>query len=293
MSLLQNLFGPKIDKLRQRGDVEGLEAILVSGARSEHRVAAIDALVELEGGASSTALAGVLGDADPAVDRAAETALRDLGTGAAEALATALTGPNGDRALGLLVNLGDAGAEPLKYAAQSDDEACRQRAISALLDLAGTTGDEATRELCFRAVLAALGDGAPTCRAAAAAGLAAFADPRAARALAAQLKDGDETVRTACRTTLCGIGPPAVPYLADALIDRNPNSRLLAAGLLAEIDAAPVEVQDRFQVLISLVGILDSNDRGPRRGGCRRPRAHPRRRRGRRAARAVGGPDLG
>lgn len=260
MSLLEKLFGPKVDKLKDRGDVTGLEAVLASGAASEHRVRAIDALVELEGGRISAALAGALGDADPAVDRAAEKALRDLGADAAEALAAVLAGPIGDRVLDLLVDLGDASVEPLRSAAQNDDEACRRRAISALLELARSTGDDAVRELCFRAVLAALGDRERACRAAAAAGLASFGDPRAARALAAQLKDGDETVRTACRNTLGAIGPPAVPFLVDALCDRNPNSRLLAAGLLAEIDTSAVEVQDRLEVLDTLVDILGSND---------------------------------
>ena len=260
MSLLGNLFKPKIDKLKERADIEGLKAILVSDAKSEDKVGAIDALVELEGGGTAEALAGALGDADPVVDQAAEKALRGLGAESAEALAVALAAPIGDRALGLLLDLGDASAEPLGNAAQNEEETCRHRAISGLLDLANTTGDETAREFCFRAILAALGDRAPACRAEAASGLAAFGDPRAARALAAQLKDGDESVRTACRNTLRGMGSPAAPFLIDALADRNPNSRLLAVGLLAEIDTAPVEVQDRQAVLITLVDLLDSKD---------------------------------
>ena len=260
MGLLGNLFGPKIDKLKERGDVEGLEAILASDAKLEHRIDAVDALVELEGGSISGVLVAALGDTDPAIDRAAETALRNLGDGAAEALAAGLALPIGDRALGLLLDLGDASAGPLQNAAHNDDEACRHRAISGLLDLARSTGDEETRELCFRAVLAALGDKAPACRAKAAAGLAAFGDPRAAKALAAQLKDGDEIVRTACRSTLGEIGSPAVPYLNGALADRNANSRLAAAELLGEIDTAPVEIQDRQAVLVTLIDLLDSKD---------------------------------
>jgi len=260
MGLLNNLFGPKIDKLKERGDVKGLEAILASDAKPEHRVDAIDALVELEGGNIAAVLAAALGDADPAVDQAAEKALRSLGADAAEALAAGLARPIGDRALSLLLDLGDASAEPLQNATHNDDEACRHRAISGLLELAGMTGKEATRELCFRTVLAALGDKAPTCRTEAATGLAAFDDPRAAKALAAQLKDGDETVRTACRKTLGEIGSPAVPYLVGALADRNANSKLAAAELLAEIDTAPVEVQDRQAVLVTLVDLLGSKD---------------------------------
>jgi HEAT repeat protein len=129
-----------------------------------------------------------------------------------------------------------------------------------LLEIAKTTGDEATRELSFRAVLATLGDKAPQCRETAASGLADLGDPRAARALAAQLKDGDESVRAACRSTLATIGSPAVPYLADALADRNVNSKLLAAGLLAEIDSTPVEVQDRRAALSVLMDHMESKN---------------------------------
>jgi HEAT repeat protein len=260
MGFLGKILGPKIGKLKDRGDVEALETILASDTKSEHRVDAIKALVELEGASIPEALAAALNDAEPAVDRAAEEALRSLGANAAEALAASLARPIGDRALSLLLDLGDASAEPLQNAAQHDDETARRRAISGLLDLARTSGEDATRELCFRTVLASLGDKAPTCRAEAAAGLAAFGDPRAAKALAAQLKDGDESVRAACRSTLSEIGPPAVPCLVDALADRNPNSRLLAAGLLAEIDTTPVEVQDRQAVLVTLIELLDSKD---------------------------------
>lgn len=260
MGLFGNLFKPKVDKLAESGDVEGLEAILRSDAKSEDRVASIDALVGLGGGGVSKQLVATLGDADPPVDEAAERALRGLGADAAESLAASLDQPIGARALALLLDLGDACAEPLSNAATNDHETCRRRAISGLLDLATATDDDATHELCFRTILAALGDGAPSCRAQAAAGLASFGDPRAAKALAAQLKDGDETVRTACRDTLSGIGTPAVPYLVDAVADRNPNSKLLAAGLLAEIDVAPAEVQDRQAALVTLLDLINAGD---------------------------------
>jgi HEAT repeat protein len=171
---------------------------------------------------------------------------------------TGLGQPIGDRALGLLLELGDAGADPLQHAAQHDDETTRLRAVSGLLALAKSTETEATRDQCFRAMLATLGDGAPSCRAAAASGLAAFADPRAAKALAAQLKDGDETVRSACQSTLREIGSPAVPYLIDAVADRNANSKQLAAALLAEAEYEAVEAQDRQAALRTLIDLLGS-----------------------------------
>jgi len=260
MGLLGNLFGPKIDKLKQHRDVDGLKAILASDSRPELRIDAMDALVELAGADSSESLVTVLGDTDSVVDQAAEKALRTLGADASGAFASSLSLPVGDRALGLLLDLGDASAKPLQAAAHDEDEAGRHRAISGLLDLAETTKSDEIHEQCFRSILAALGDKEPTCRAEAAAGLAAFGDPRAAKALAAQLKDGDEGVREACRSTLSGIGSPAVPYLVGALMDRNPNSKLLAAGLLAEVDTAPVEVQDRQAMLGKLIDLLGSKN---------------------------------
>jgi HEAT repeat protein len=260
MGLLDKLLGPKIDKLKDRGDVEALEAIVVADAKLEHRLDAINALVELEGDTIAETLAAALNDADPAVEQAAEKGLRNLGANAAEALAAGLSRPGGDRALCLLVELGDASAEPLRNASQSRDVVGRHRAVAGLLDLARATEKDETRELCFRTVLAALGDKAPMCRAEAAFGLAAFGDSRSAKALAALLKDGDETVRTACRSTLGVIGSPAVPYIVNAMLNRNPNSKLLAAELLAEIDAAPIEVQDRQAVLVTLIDLMDSKD---------------------------------
>ena len=65
MGLLGNLFGPKIDKLKERGDVEGLEAILASDAKLEHRVDAIDALADRNAN-SRLAAAELLAEIDAA-----------------------------------------------------------------------------------------------------------------------------------------------------------------------------------------------------------------------------------
>jgi HEAT repeat protein len=260
MGLLGRLFGPKIDKLKQRGDVEGLAAVITSDGKTEDRIAAIDALVELGDDSTARTLVTILGDADGTVDQAAEKAIRGLGNAASGALVGGLAQPIGDRALGLLLELGDVGADALQEAAQNDDETTRLHALSGLLALADSTDTDATRDQCFRAVLATLGDKTPSCRAAAASGLAAFGEARAAKALAAQLKDGDETVRSACQNTLSDIGSPAVPYLVDAVVDRNPNSKQLAAALLAEVDFDPVEVQDRQAALRVLVGLQHSKN---------------------------------
>jgi HEAT repeat protein len=260
MGLVERLFRPKVERLATAGDIEGLRAIATSEGKLEQRIAAIDALVELGKGSVTAVLVSLLGDSEPKVADTAERVLRGLGAEAAQDLAAALATPEGDRALDLLLGIGDACAEALHEAASHDDETVRHRVISGVLELAADTDDEETHELCFRTLLASLGDREPSCRAEAAAGLATFSDPRAARALAAQLKDGDETVRTACRDTLATIGSPAFPYLIDAVADRNANSRLLAAELLAKIDSEPADVQERQAALKALLALRTSAD---------------------------------
>ncbi|MEN8164849.1 MAG: hypothetical protein ABFS37_12025, partial [Acidobacteriota bacterium] len=62
-----------------------------------------------------------------------------------------------------------------------------------------------------------------------------------------------DAVRTACRQALQAIGEPAVPYLLDALRDRNMNSRRLAAELLGEVCGGEVAADSRRVALLGLV----------------------------------------
>jgi HEAT repeat protein len=260
MGLLDRLFRPKIDKLKDRGDTAGLTEILVSDGQAEQRVAAIEALAGIGPPDLAETLVSVLSDSEPAVASAAEAVLLDLGASAPQALASTLSDPVGEKALGMLLSWGDAGADTLSEALQNQEDIGRLRALDGLLEIARTTGDDDTRELVFRSLLASLGDRAPDCRVAAAEGLAELGDPRAARALAAQLKDGAESVRDACRSTLSRIGATAVPDLTAALMERNTNSRLLAAGLLGEVWSESVDLQDREAALRTLVGLAGDRD---------------------------------
>jgi HEAT repeat protein len=165
-----------------------------------------------------------------------------------------LSGPGGDAALGLLLNLGDQAIELLRGACSDQDEAIRLRALGALVELDTRLAHDEVRESLFRALLAALGDRSARCRVFAATRLEALSNPKAARALASQLKDGDDTVRAACRQALLAIGEPSVPYLLDALGDRNINSRRLAAELLGEICGGKVTVDSQR---VALLGLID------------------------------------
>jgi HEAT repeat protein len=230
MSLLDHLFGPKVAKLEEKSDVDGLIAVVSSDARDDLRVAAIEALARLDAVATAPALVAEISAADAQVATAADVAVRSLGPAASGALVDALAGEEAERVLAILLDLGDAAVEPLRGAAESSDERIRRRALDGLLELDRRLAMPEVREAVFRALLASLGDRSPACRVIAASGLEDLGDPRAGRALAAQLKDGDETVRAACRTALLMIGEDAVPNIVDALYDRNANSGGGAAG---------------------------------------------------------------
>lgn len=235
MGILQRLFGTNVAKLEERRDVAGLTAAVSSDGPPELRVSAIEALTRLEEVSAAPLVAAALSDAEAAVAKAAAAGLRAFGPAAAGALIGVLDREAGARALELLLELGDDAAEPLREAAGAPEEATRRRALEGLLELEVRTGSSGVRETVFRSLLAALGDGSPSCRVLAASGLEGLADDRAAKALASQLKDGDDGVRSGCSAALAAIGEPAVPNLVDALYDRNANSRRLAAGLLGEV----------------------------------------------------------
>ncbi len=235
MGFLARLFGPNIDKLTEKGDIDGLVEVLDTGPSVELQLTAIEALTNLAGEQSIAALVKSLAAEDPAVRQAAEKGLRRLGTEASAALLSALETDLGDRALALLLELGADTIEPLRSALDSSNDAARRRALAGIQELDSRLQEPEVREIRFRTLLAALGDRSAECRVDAANGLAELADSRAARALAAQLKDGDETVRAACCRALGEIGDAATPYLADALADRNANARRLAADLLGKV----------------------------------------------------------
>jgi len=260
MSLLQRFFGPKVPRLEEQGDIDGLIAVVESDVGDDTRIAALEALARLGDDRAVAALVAALGDASVNVAGAAETAVRALGPAAAEVLVVGLGGDLGDRVLAVLTDLKGAAVEPLRGATSAPDQQARLRALTGLLELEGRLEEPEVRETVFRTLLASLGDRSPVCRIVAASGLENLGDARAGRALAAQLKDGDEGVRTACFRALRMIGEPAVPYLVDALADRNSNSRRLAAELLGEVCGAHAETEDRREALAALVLRVEDRD---------------------------------
>ncbi len=254
MGLFDKLLKPNITKLESHGDIEALANLVESDDRRDLRITAIEALARIGGPKTTDRLVRTLGSDDADVAGSAGKAIAGLGLAAGSALVGALGGPGVDAAKGLLLNLGDEAVELLRGACSDQDEAIRLQALGTLVDLdAGLDNDE-VRESLFRALLAALGDRSAECRVFAATRLEALGNPKAGRALASQLKDGDDTVRTACRHALLAIGEPAVPYLLDALADRNMNSRRLAAELLGEVCGGKVTVDSQR---VALLGLID------------------------------------
>jgi len=254
MNVLRRLFRPNIAKLKENRDLGKLRSVVASGAASELRVEAVEALAALADEPARTALVEAFVTGGDEVSQAAETALRNLGPEAAEQLAGAVGTAVGGRAVDALLDLGAAALEPLRSATGAADEKTRLQALDGLLELdRRLCGQEDVREPVFRTLLASLGDRSPACRARAASGLEAMGDGRAGRALAAQLKDRDEAVRGACRKALAALGATAVPHLVGALRDRNPNSRRLAAELLGETCSPAAAVDVRLEALAALV----------------------------------------
>jgi HEAT repeat protein len=260
MGVLQRLFGPNIGKLADNGDVAGLCSVVQSEAATELRTAAVGALAGFDDDGARATLAAALSDPEPSLASAAKAALRQHGAAAAGALVGALGGVAGEPARAMLVGLGEAGVEPLQDACSDGDEAAREHALAGLLELDRELGTPEVRETVFRTLLASLGDRSPGLRSTAAETLAELRDPRAGRALAAQLKDGQEEVREACRRALAALGETAVLHVADALSDSNLNARRLAAGILVDMDLDDLDLGTRTEVLKALLRRVDERD---------------------------------
>ncbi len=260
MRLFDRLLKPNISKLENHGDAEALAKLVESDDRRDLRIAAIEALTRIGSSEAIGPLVKALSDSDGEVARAAEKAVAGLGSAAGAALIGTLGEQGSDAALGMLLKLGEEAVELLRAACSDQDETIRLEALGALVKLDARNNNDEVLENLFRALLAALGDRSAECRVLAATRLEALSDARAGRALAAQLKDGDDTVRTACRQALLAIGEPAVPHLLDALADRNANSRRMAAELLSEVCRTEAGIKSRRVALSALLDrASDSN----------------------------------
>lgn len=263
MGLLQNLIGPNVDKLAARGDVEGLIRVLAAPGRAETRARAATALAASGDARALPALTSVLADRESVVAAAAEAGLESLGVAAAPGLAGLLEHEDeavAGRARSLLLELGGVAVETMVAVARRGGDAGRERAVGALGELWPGLGDAGARDEAFRALLAALGDRVAATRARAAALLGEVADPRAGRALAARLKDGDPAAREASVEALRRLGGAAVPCLVEALKDRNVNARLASARLLAEVGLEVAERATRIELRDAVLEAVDDRD---------------------------------
>jgi HEAT repeat protein len=252
MSLFGRLLKPNVKKLESHGNVEALADLVESDEPGDLRRAAIEALGRIGGPEVTAPLIAAIGDQDDDVARAAEEAVAALEPLPGSELVEALSGPGADAALRILLGLDADAVEWIHNACSHADEAVRHRALGVLVDLEAEHGTPEVREMLFRTLLATLGDRSPRCRVLAATRLEDLGDPKAGRALAAQLKDGDETVREACRQALLAIGEPAVPNILDALADRNTNSRRIAAEVLGDVCSGEVSQKSRRITLFAL-----------------------------------------
>lgn len=260
MGLFDRLLGPNINKLESNGDIDALAQLVTSDDRPDLRTAAVEALARIGGPQATQTLVEALFVDDPDAVRAAETAVTGFGSAAGTELVEALGQPGDDVALNILLKLDEEAVEFLRPACSQQNEGTRRKALGGLIELDARLDNPEVRETLFRALLAALGDRSAECRVLAASTLGDLGDDRASRALAAQLKDGDENVRTACRDTLETIGEPAVPYLLDALADRNANSRHLAAELLEAVCCSEVHTESRRVALSALADHASDSD---------------------------------
>jgi HEAT repeat protein len=260
VGLFDRFFAPNIPKLEKRGDVDGIISALESGDTPSVRVEALLALSRSNDERRVALLVGAMADSAADVSAAAEEAVRDLGPAAGAALVEALDGPVGDRAAELMMGWNDEGVASLAEGYQTSSSAGRLRALECMVELEGRLEDKNHHEAVFSSLLAAIGDRSPKIRVAAAGHLKTRRDSRACRALAAQLKDGDESVRTSCREALAAIGEEAVPNLLIALDDRNANSRRTAAELLGQICGIETALESRTTALLALARHLGDGD---------------------------------
>jgi HEAT repeat protein len=237
MGLFERILGPNVDRLLEQGDVPGLTQVLGHKC-SELRCQAARALGELEDDQAASSLIEALGDSDSEVAAAAKTSLGRHVARAGTMLGEAIGHEQetiSTSALDILLGHEPPMIETLAGVLKDGNDQARARVADALVGLVPQLGGDETREIVFRALLPALGDRQPETRTQAATGLGMLGDPRAAKALSAQLKDGTETVRSACAEALEKLGSPVLPYLVDTLGDRNVNARASSARLLGSI----------------------------------------------------------
>jgi len=256
MGLLDRFFGPNIEKLEAGGDTEALVDLLEHEKR-DIRLQAVNALLRLEHPAVISALISALGDEDVDFVTAGKQGLEAFGSRAHAELARALDDEKlGPEALDILLRQREI--PTLVEALRSGGDNARLLCAQALAKILPSTVDE-ERDRGLRAMRASLGDRLPEIRCIAASLLGEMHDERASKALAAQLKDGQEEVREACARALRSIGAAAVVHLLNALSSRSPRARAEAARILPDL-AGAVDPDTRAGIIEDLEGASQDRD---------------------------------
>ncbi len=256
MGLFNRFLGPNIEKLEAKGDVEALLSLL-GHEKPDLRLASIKALLRMRNMAVIPVLIEALGAEDNELKTVAGEGLEAFGSDAHTPLAGALGDEQlGPGALDFLVQQKEI--PTLIEAFRKGEDAARLRAGGALVEIMPSLEGE-NRDSTLQSMRAALGDRLPEIRRMAAELLGEMGDERATKALASQLKDGQDEVRKACVKALRQIGAPAIPHILNALDSRSPRARAEAADLLAEM-APKLDQDTRSRVIEDLARASEDRD---------------------------------
>lgn len=221
MSFLRRLFAPNVEKLKARGNVEGLVKALSYEKDNEVRRAAALALGDIGDTGAVGPLIAALKDGQWTVRSAAAWALGDIGdTGAVEPLIAALGDAKDVReaAVWALTRIGDERAvEPVARLLEDRKRDVRVAAAEAL----GKMGHARAAEPLLAAIEQA--------------GSVRFAAGRFLQYSGHEHRQSAEAVRNAATRALARIGAPVVGPLITASKHRDEHVRQAAVGLLAEI----------------------------------------------------------
>ncbi len=212
------------------GALSALEPVLIHKDPTTRR-SVVESLGSLKDGASLPALQRALGDRDRSVREAAVGSLSAIASsGAVDALIGGLR--SGDRELKATVS---AALRSFEWTPRTDlQDAVHGWLHGHLEDLHGDAS--------FEVLVMALSDRDPSARRAAAEALGRRADPRAAGAVAALLRDPDAPVRESAAEALALMGPSVADVLAESLEDHAPTVRSAAERVLAGLGEGPVVV---------------------------------------------------
>lgn len=224
---MANLFGPNIEKLEAKKNVEGLIKALTSQKEAQIRIDAAQALGNIADNLAIEPLVYCLSEEDERVRDAAAKALIKLGSPAIEYMINSLRYFPRESSVAALTRIGEPAIVPLISALEDKDEGICKGAAESL----GIIGDpRAVPPLIHALKQRELEVGAVIEEA-----LAKFTDPQSIESLISALKADDRYLISRAGCVLADIGAPTVEPLLAMLRERNSNWRSSAAWVLGRI----------------------------------------------------------